>query len=50
MCLKCSILISNFAGSIFENVCVELCRAEVFDVVACDFMFMLEVFDAVGYL
>ena len=49
MCLRVSILFANFATSIFENVCAVLCRAEVFDVIVCDFMLLLEVFDVVGW-
>ena len=47
MCLKLSILVVNFKTSNFENVCVELCRAEMFDVVVYDFVLSLEVLDVV---
>ena len=42
--MKFSILVANFAASISENVCEELCRAGVFYVVGCDFL----MFDVVG--
>ena len=48
VCLKFLILVANFTASIFENVCVELCRTGVFDVVLSDFVLLLEVFDVVG--
>ena len=47
MCLKFSILVANFPASIFENVYVKFCWAEKFDVVLCDFVLLLEVFNVV---
>ena len=49
MCLKLSMLVANFAASIFENVSVELCRVEMFDVVVYDFMLFMEMFDVLGW-
>ena len=48
MYLKYLILIANFTASIFENVCVELCRDKMIDVVGWDFVLLLEVFDVLG--
>ena len=47
--LKFPIRVSNFAASIFENVCKELCRAAVLDMDLCNFVLLLEVFDVVGW-
>ena len=48
---KCvfKVRVANFAASIFENVCVELCRAVKIDAVVCDFVLLLVVFNVVGW-
>ena len=45
VCLKFSILVTNFAASIFENVSV----AVVLYVIVCNFVLLLEEFDVVGW-
>ena len=49
VCLKFSMVVVNFTTSIFENVYVKLCRTEMFDVVACDFVLLMKVFVVVGW-